>query len=247
MMKRVILFLTMVCCLFCISSAWADGQVTCPSCGAAASGKFCSSCGTRLSSEWTCSSCGATVSSGNFCSNCGAKRGGDGSSASAPTPAPAEASLNNSARVTINGETSIYYMKDAELTDNGQIRVSLYTLTPRGDLDTMIRLLIPDHLGVGNYTNKNKKNAYDSVCVTYGMRYTPGGFSDCYWNLGDEYKYNVTIKERNASWTHYVIEGEAPLYKMGDRKNGKIYDCTFEVDFTMGERHPMMQEYVQSH
>ena len=43
------------------------------SCGATATGNFCSNCGSpRPAANWTCS-CG-TVNVGNFCSNCGSKR-----------------------------------------------------------------------------------------------------------------------------------------------------------------------------
>lgn len=48
---------------------------TCPSCGAAASGRFCSSCGTALAGA-TCSSCAAPLTLGaHFCHRCGTPAG----------------------------------------------------------------------------------------------------------------------------------------------------------------------------
>ena len=46
---------------------------TCPTCGATATGNFCTNCGTAKpapAAGWTCPKCGATVN-GNFCTNCG--------------------------------------------------------------------------------------------------------------------------------------------------------------------------------
>ncbi len=47
---------------------------TCPNCGKAASGKFCTECGTKKPEDgWTCPSCGK-VNKGKFCNECGAKK-----------------------------------------------------------------------------------------------------------------------------------------------------------------------------
>lgn len=54
----------------------------CPSCGAAASGRFCSSCGTALAGA-TCANCAAPLTTGaHFCHRCGTPAG------ASPTAAP---------------------------------------------------------------------------------------------------------------------------------------------------------------
>ena len=56
------------------AAASAGGTWTCPGCGAAASGKFCTECGTKKPEEgWTCPSCGK-VNKGKFCAECGTKK-----------------------------------------------------------------------------------------------------------------------------------------------------------------------------
>lgn len=46
--------------------------LTCPGCGAEASGSFCSSCGTRLAGPSVCAACGAALQPGAmYCSECG--------------------------------------------------------------------------------------------------------------------------------------------------------------------------------
>lgn len=56
------------------SAAAPAGSWKCPSCGAAATGKFCPECGAKKPAEdgWKCS-CGA-VNKGKFCSECGARK-----------------------------------------------------------------------------------------------------------------------------------------------------------------------------
>ena len=49
---------------------------TCPSCGATATGNFCTNCGAKKpapAGSWTCPTCGTEVN-GNFCTNCGTKK-----------------------------------------------------------------------------------------------------------------------------------------------------------------------------
>lgn len=86
----------------------------------------------------------------------------------------------------------------------------------------------------------------------FGRNWVKGnGFSDCYFNEGPngnlDYRFSINIVERSADWKHYVVTGTAPLYKVGSRSDGKIYDCEFEVEFTIGERHPIMQQYLETH
>ena len=54
----------------------AEDSWTCPNCGKAAKGKFCTECGAKKPAApdgWTCPSCGA-VNKGKFCAECGAKK-----------------------------------------------------------------------------------------------------------------------------------------------------------------------------
>lgn len=47
--------------------------ITCPGCGATATGKFCSQCGTPLEADVRCGRCGNTIpEGGRFCNMCGA-------------------------------------------------------------------------------------------------------------------------------------------------------------------------------
>ena len=48
-------------------------DVTCPACGASASGRFCSACGAGLPGRVSCSACGNEIpGGGRFCNQCGA-------------------------------------------------------------------------------------------------------------------------------------------------------------------------------
>jgi len=56
--------------------------LSCPSCGAAANGRFCSSCGTALAGA-ACSTCGASLTAGaHFCHRCGTPAGAASAAAS---------------------------------------------------------------------------------------------------------------------------------------------------------------------
>lgn len=66
---------------------------SCPACGHAASGPFCSQCGARVATTLTCATCGNEIpSGGKFCNQCGTPAGRPGPAASGvPDAAPAAA------------------------------------------------------------------------------------------------------------------------------------------------------------
>ena len=58
------------------AQAPAQNGWTCPTCGATATGNFCTNCGAKKpapAGSWTCPTCGTEVT-GNFCTNCGTKK-----------------------------------------------------------------------------------------------------------------------------------------------------------------------------
>ncbi|MBO4280219.1 MAG: SPFH domain-containing protein, partial [Lachnospiraceae bacterium] len=58
------------------AQAPAQNGWTCPTCGATATGNFCTNCGAKKpapAGTWTCPQCGTEVN-GNFCTNCGTKK-----------------------------------------------------------------------------------------------------------------------------------------------------------------------------
>lgn len=77
MKKIIILVLCVILQITCFAHVIAESseEWLCPSCGAAATGNFCSTCGEKRPEDgaWTCPNC-STECTGNFCSNCGAKR-----------------------------------------------------------------------------------------------------------------------------------------------------------------------------
>lgn len=69
-------------------------EMTCPACGHAASGRFCSNCGASLPGKVTCASCGNEIpAGGRFCNQCGTPTPAASVSATpaAPPPPPAPA------------------------------------------------------------------------------------------------------------------------------------------------------------
>ena len=85
-------------------------SVSCPRCGAAASGHFCSSCGSSLAAL-TCPSCAATFSPGaRFCPRCGTSLTGDpagGSRAALGAAAPWRARAEPSVAWWITGASLV--------------------------------------------------------------------------------------------------------------------------------------------
>jgi hypothetical protein len=70
-----------------VSPVASDATTTCPSCGAAASGRFCASCGAPLAGA-ACAACGSALSPGaKFCHRCGTAVGSAGAVARRPDEA----------------------------------------------------------------------------------------------------------------------------------------------------------------
>ena len=75
-MKRIVftVLITLWMVLNSFSLFAEEDEWTCSKCGKAASGNYCSNCGSeKPSGEWKCPNCGE-VASGNFCSICGTSR-----------------------------------------------------------------------------------------------------------------------------------------------------------------------------
>ena len=79
MKKLVVIGLALILLASCFAPAIAESEEwTCASCGAAATGNFCSKCGAKrpeIPLTWTRPKCGTKDIASKFCPECGAKRG----------------------------------------------------------------------------------------------------------------------------------------------------------------------------
>ena len=90
-MRKFISLLLAFCMLGSLGTAFAE-EKTCPTCGMAVAGNFCSNC--AFAEVWACANCGKTVA-GNFCFNCGTAKGAS--------------AANGSDEVKLNGDDLTYY------------------------------------------------------------------------------------------------------------------------------------------
>ena len=126
-MKKAAFVLAFLLVATLFGSALAD-EWTCPACGSAASGNFCSTCGGKkppeVSNEWICPACGHNAKD-NYCSMCG-------------RPRPAAGSSVRLEKMEIFQDKADNIYRDKYLTDNYKNQYSHSMSIDRGSLTYLV-------------------------------------------------------------------------------------------------------------